>query len=63
MKKPKEKTYWTLKEPNGDLWHHFYKVKNNIKKDLEGRIFFPTKLSDLKKQGWEIVKVKLVEIK
>jgi len=73
MKKPKEKTYWGLKDPNGWVWDTIPWIR-----ELEGEKdcidYLERKLAHkfsvhygplevAKKEGWEIVKVKIVEVK
>lgn len=65
MKKPKEKTYWIVKDPEGDLdVRHF----EDTKRDCLGSLLCRTGLEPkgwkkCRQIGWKIVKVKLVECK
>lgn len=54
MKKPKEKTYWVIKESNGQLAGlTITKVKKQLKEWVNYHV---------PKGNWKIVKVKLVEV-
>ncbi len=65
MKKPKEKTYWVVKDADGDLDSgHLCDTRKEAHFSTIVRTgMTPDNWEECQAEGWKIVKVKLVECK